>query len=171
MLYIAITTILAIILLLVAVYIKKRKAENGSNTAEEQNEVNPVEDNIQKLFELNLDLRLINPDTEILQVAEEVIDKTRILLPVLNEKDKFSELTVTVNRIPTRYLPELIRPYIAVSEGEREALKTDIVKNLKTLSKELDKIQEALDKGEKSEYKRMSLLIDSLFNKTEEGGL
>ena len=149
-------------------YSGQKKKEKEVPVSQEKT-LDPIEDSIQKLFDLNLRLRLVNPSKELIESFENVVDKTRHLLPILNEKDKFSELTVTVNRIPVKYLPSLIEPYIAVSSKERDSMEADISANLNTLSSELDRIQEALDNGEKDSYQRMSVLIDNLFNEANMG--
>jgi len=163
-----IVTLLAVVGIAL-VLLSGRKQKDESIKVNEEPTIDPVDDSISKLFNLNLRLRLVNPSEKLVQSFEEVVDKTRVLLPILNQKDKFSELTVTVNRIPTKYLPSLIEPYISVSERERESMEADIVANLNTLSEELDRIQEALDNGEKDSYQRMSVLIDNLFNEVNMG--
>jgi len=133
---------------------------------EEEPKIDPLAIYEDKLFNINYALRSTESvSKEVIEKTEKIIDKVLKLLPVLNTKDNYSELTVTVNRIPLKYLPSLIDPYLNLSEEERVSIESKLLKNLQDLNRELDTIQEAVDQGHKDTYQRMSILIDNLFEK------
>jgi len=155
-------------------YLKRKENEKESELTSEKKPKDKkeevVDELVDKLFEINLKLRLTpNVSEEIVERTEKVIDMVKDLLPVVNSKEHVSELTVTVNRIPLKYLPSILNPYIQISDSERSNLEAKILDNLKALQTELEKIRTAIDQGHKDDYQRMSTLIDNLFNENNNG--
>jgi Na+-transporting methylmalonyl-CoA/oxaloacetate decarboxylase gamma subunit len=126
---------------------------------------------INQLFALNFTIRRAGLNPEFILAVENVIDKTKNLIPILNREENFSDLTVTVNRIPGRYLSSIIDTYLELSADSRKDIEAKMLKNLSSLDSELDRIQEAVDNGQKDKYQRMSVLIDKMFEENEVGGI
>jgi len=122
-----------------------------------------------QLFNINYAIRVKPLSTNILVAAESVIDKVRDLLEIVNREGNFSELTVTVNRIPVKYLPSIIDPLLEMTPEKRLEVETSVIGNLEAIDIELINIRTALDNNEQGKYQRMSTLIDTLFEQNNVG--
>jgi hypothetical protein len=108
---------IAILIAIVAVFIfYKMKAEKpGAEPVDESVGSDPVED----LLSLNLDVRKSSMPANLVEMTEELIDLIVDLLPLVREQASASgELTWTVNRISSEYLPnKCVYPFIKLDKN------------------------------------------------------
>lgn len=169
------TAILLVMLVLVGVggyFVFKNKFKTNQSIAGEMNsnpikEENKTEEVYRGLLNINVKVREEGLSELVLNKTENIIDIIMNIVEELNKKENFSELTVTVNRMHTKYLPSLLNPYIQLDKKGRKGYEETIVNKLWKIEEELLVIKEAVDSKNFGEFEKMSRFIDAMFTKTE----
>lgn len=164
----AILIIVLIGIIAAAFYIKKNKStsdsDNNSDDASTTNQPDPLQD----LVALNLQIRKSAISEALTKECEAVIDQLVDLIPAINEASTpGSEITWTVNRIATEYLPnKCILPYLSLnaeSRQDEEKIAT-MRSNLASLSTELKDVESMLTRRNESEFNAKATFLKHRFN-------
>lgn len=160
----------AVALLVVGVvlfFILKKKEDNSSAESSK----NPVEqDPIDDLLLLNLEMRKSYMPPEWVGVTEEVIDLLVELMPLVKEQESASgELSWTVNRIATEYLPnKCVRPFIKldeVSQNDRANI-SSYSDSIGTLKVELLSVKEMVSSRDVRQFNAKAKFLKNRFDNT-----
>jgi heme/copper-type cytochrome/quinol oxidase subunit 2 len=158
-------TIITIIILLVIFYIIYKKMTNKSDTQTEQSTQETKQNTpIDVLLDLNILIRIRLKHMEHIVYIETIIDKLKSIIPILNEEYKSHELTWSVNKMATDYLPKLIYPYSKLSE-EQQIVKEDVLlKSLKNIEEQLDETIEMVNAKDETQFDKKAKFIDHRFS-------
>lgn len=118
---------------------------------------------IEKLLELNLEIRKGIFDTELIEKIESIIDKLRDILPVLNEKYRASELTWVANKMASNYLQKVIHPFIDFKKSEQSENKSSLMESLSQIEKELDETIALVNENKESDFDTKAKFIKTRF--------
>jgi len=126
-------------------------------------EVSPWVATLERLVELNLVIREADLSPAVVAQIEGTIDVLRSLVPQLNTEHTGSELTWTVNRMATDYLPRILEPYAKLSGSERQKNESELVKSLSGLEGELQNIQNLVRQAMEGEFKNRAAFLRARF--------
>ena len=115
------------------------------------------------LLRLNIHLREQAPPRRVIGRVESLIDKLRELLEDLNQRHPDHELTWTVNQMARRYLPKVVKPYLALSRGDRESTRGELLRSLDGLEAELDNVAELVRGDKMGDFKAKAAFLRARF--------
>ena len=155
MFYIIVLIILAVI---VYFYIKKKKTKPQDTP--KTNEPNSID----ILLDINILIRLNFQNEEITTKVEVIIDKLRNIIPILNKEYKSSELNWVVNKMASKYLPNVLYPYSKLSEEQQIVKEDALLESLNSIHTELDEIISMLNKKDESKFDSKAKFINHRFS-------
>ena len=149
----------------IAVYRSRAGREAASDTGAA--EVAPAEDawleHMGALLRLNASLReRVVPEAVTLKI-ERIIDELREVVPELNDEYAGSELTWTVNRMASDYLPRVVSPYLELTPGARGSHEVELLASLEGLEAELSNIHALVRQHEEGEFKAKAAFLRARF--------
>ena len=115
------------------------------------------------LVALNLQIRENAFPADVVAKLESNIDALRDVIPELNDDHVGSELTWTVNRMATDYLPRIVVPYAKLSPPGREEHREEFLRSLEGLEGELANIRELLRNARVGEFKTKAAFLRARF--------
>ncbi len=118
---------------------------------------------LQSLVALDIQIRESGLPPDVTAKLEESIDVMRRILPELNDEHVGSELTWTVNRMATDYLPRVVTPYVKLSPPGREEHREELLGSLEGLESELENIRELLRGSKVGEFKTKAAFLRARF--------
>lgn len=116
------------------------------------------------LVALNLELRKAGVDLTLTKQCEVVIDKLINLMPKVKAADTADgELSWTVNRIATDYLPnKCVKPFLKVGDSSPDAVAT-FRDSLTVLSDELDDVGSTISRRDEQAFNRKAQFLKHRF--------
>ena len=159
---------IAILIAIVAVFIfYKMKAEKpGAEPVDESVGSDPVED----LLSLNLDVRKSSMPANLVEMTEELIDLIVDLLPLVREQASASgELTWTVNRISSEYLPnKCVNPFIKLDKKLQNdaAIVSSYKDNIDALKDELVAVKAMVVNRDIQQFNAKAKFLKNRFDNT-----
>ncbi len=118
---------------------------------------------LQGLVRLNIDVREHGLPAATTEKLEQTIDVLRRLIPELNDNYVGSELTWTVNRMATNYLPRIVTPYVALAPPARTEHEAELLKSLVGLESELANIAGLVRDAKVGEFKTKAAFLRARF--------
>jgi hypothetical protein len=166
---------IAVILFLLAVVIfgfwwfKRSKSitKDANQVSQDEQPAKDDEIAISSLLDINLTLRKNRPPVPLLEKYEELIDQLIEILPVINNEYPDGDLTWSVNRIATKYLPEKsVLPYLGLDlekRKDREVIEKTI-EGIDLMMNELKEIFDLLSKRKTSEFSSKAKFLKQRFD-------
>ena len=124
---------------------------------------------LQSLVALDVQIRESGLPQDVTAKLEESIDVLRRILPELNDDHAGSELTWTVNRMATDYLPRILTPYVKLSPPAREEHREELLRSLEGLESELENIGDLVRSAKVGEFKTKAAFLRARFLDTDLG--
>jgi|GEM_PF-2157033 len=112
---------------------------------------------------LNIQIREEGLQADVLARVEGIIDKLRALLPEINERYPSHELTWTLNQMAKEYLQKALRPYMALSPGDREDRRAELLKSLDGVEAEVDNVAELVRGDKMGDFKAKAAFLRARF--------
>lgn len=167
---VGVVVIAAVVAAIVAIFVHRSL---GSADAPEPEPVADPADvwigHLQSLVALNIQIREGGLPADVTSKLEENIDALRRLIPELNDAHPGSELTWTVNRMATDYLPRIVTPYVALSPPVREEHRAEFLRSLQGLESELENIGELVRNAKVGEFQSKAAFLRARFLDTDLG--
>jgi hypothetical protein len=120
-------------------------------------------EHLRSLLRLNATLRERVVPAAVTAKIEAIVDELREVLPELNDEYAGSELTWTVNRMASDYLPRVVDPYLELSPGARGEHEAELLASLTGLETELTNIHGLVRKHEEGEFKAKAAFLRARF--------
>lgn len=118
---------------------------------------------LRSLVRMNIQIRENALPAEVVEKLEHAIDSLRALIPELNDEYLGSELTWTVNRMATDYLPRILSPYVALAPAGRVEHQAELFKSLAGLETELSNIGDLVRNAKVGEFKTKAAFLRARF--------
>lgn len=118
---------------------------------------------LDRLVKLNIAIREHALSTDVVAKLEETIDDLRALLPELNDAHAGGELTWTINRMASDYLPRVVDPYVKLGAEAREQNRAELVGSLQGLEHELATIRELVRDRKTGEFQTKAAFLRARF--------
>ena len=155
--YLYVAIIILIVIVLYIIFFTKAKEP----IIEEEVEVE--DDAIKKLLRLNILVRKNTFESDLRDLIEQLIDDLRRITPAINERFKGSEMSWVINKMSDKYLPELVTPYLALSQDAQDKQKEKFVESLSSIDKELKEVEAMLNSSDKSDFESKARFIKHRF--------
>jgi len=150
--------LLIIFSILILFYFRNKKTTKDKSI---KKEIDPI----QKLLVLNINVRKKIVSKSLIMDIERIIDKLRMVIPILNENYQVNELTWVTNKIATDYLQKVLNPYMNFQAQTQKEKLDDLLSSLTQIEKELDETIELVKQNETSQFDIKAKFIKSRFNK------
>jgi len=118
---------------------------------------------LESLVDLDVRIREEGLPADVIAKLEESIDALRQVIPELNDDHPGSELTWTVNRMASDYLPRVVTPYVALSAPVREEHRDEFLRSLAGLEAELANIGELLRSAKVGDFQSKAAFLRARF--------
>lgn len=118
---------------------------------------------LDRLVALNVQIREGAMPEDVVAKLEQSIDVLRRVVPELNDAHPGSELTWTVNRMATDYLPRIVTPYVALAPPVREEHREEFLRSLEGLESELENIAELLRSAKVGDFQTKAAFLRARF--------
>jgi hypothetical protein len=167
----AVVVVSAVVAAVVAIFVHRKLGE-ASSSEPAAVQADPADEwigRLQRLADLNLQIREHALSDEVVAKLEHTIDVLRELIPQLNEEHLGSELTWTVNRMASDYLSRILVPYIALGSGQRPEHRDELLRSLAGLEAELENIRELLRNAQVGEFKTKAAFLRARFLEADPG--
>lgn len=115
------------------------------------------------LVDLRLKVALLPLSENATKLLDEIIDHLWILLPIFKAQFMKNELTFVVEQIATRYVPDLIRPYLAMDEATRTAKAAELEKGLASVATELTSVRTLAQSRQANEFETQAKFLRMKF--------
>lgn len=169
----AILIIILIGIIAAVFFINKNKSATDADVTSDDISSTEQPEPLEDLVLLNLKVRKAGIDPGLTQQCEAVIDQLVNLIPSVNAAaTPGSELTWTVNRIATEYLPnKCVMPYLTLSKDAQQSEQniTMMQNSLASLSKELTDVEALLASKDDREFNAKATFLKHRFNNNENG--
>jgi LPXTG-motif cell wall-anchored protein len=150
----------AIVLIAIGFFFLKKKKEEEPREVKE--EVSNVEKYEEELLGLNIIVRENINSKPLITSFEEVIDMVREILEPANNKDKFSDETILVNRMSGSYIPKILEGYFTLGNKEESEKRTlELLEKTKEL---LVSVKDSFEKDNKEGFERNARILDSILD-------
>lgn len=149
----------------VAIFVHRQLAEDAASPDEPPapSTTDAWIEHLGSLVDLNLQVRENAFPADVIEKLETNIDALRDVIPELNDDHLGSELTWTVNRMATDYLPRIVVPYAKLSPPGREEHREEFLRSLEGLEAELENIRELLRNAKVGEFKTKAAFLRARF--------
>ncbi len=160
-----VTLLSALVAAVVAIYVDRRMSRSGGAPGAEQPGEQPEDpatawvSHLRSLLDLNIRIRERGLWEEVTPKLEEIIDELREIVPQLNFDYVGSELTWTVNRMATDYLPRIVDPYLELSPGARTDNQQELLQSLAGLESELSNIADLVKNHREGDFKAKAAFL------------
>lgn len=165
-----VAVVAAAVAAVVAVWVHRsldgREAEAEEPASEPLPELAEWVGHLQSLAQLNASIREQALPAAVVDPLEENIDVLRRLVPELNAGYVGSELTWTVNRMASDYLPRVLTPYLRLAPPARAEHEAELLDSLRGLESELDAIDQMVRNQREGEFKSKAAFLRARFLET-----
>lgn len=103
---------------------------------------------ISNLTDLLLKMKLKKADQEVCNMVSDIVRKLMIVLPKAASGYPGSEMSWVTGRVADGYIPELVNPYVDLSQSGRSEKKEALIGTLKDIDGKLSEIDSSLDAGD-----------------------
>jgi hypothetical protein len=121
-----------------------------------------VDEVLNALLSFNIHLRDNPTSQKVVEYTEEVIDLVAELVERVNA-NQLSEMTPIVNRMPVRYLPALINPFILLSADEKAKNEELLISKLGKLKTELETVKTSIENKDTDAFDKQAEFISAMF--------
>lgn len=118
---------------------------------------------LERLVVLNIAIRENSLPSDVTAKLEETIDDLRAILPELNDAHPGGELTWTINRMASDYLPRIVDPFVKLGPSAREEHRSELLGSLQGLESELASIRELVRDQKTGEFKTKAAFLRARF--------
>ena len=108
---------------------------------------------------LNIQIREGALPAGVTEKLEHSIDVLRDVIPQLNDDYVGSELTWTINKMATDYLPRIVAPFVALGPAARQEHEAELLKSLQGFEAELENIVSLLRDAKVGEFKTKAAFL------------
>lgn len=144
---------------LILEYLKNRTNKESSSHKETSMEVNPVQelqDTLYGLANLNLEVRKASLPGDLLDRVEKLIDRLRVVIPLMYEEFVSFQLTWETKRIAVEYLPQICRRFAQLSSSQREERRSGFEEGLANIEAALSRIETMATQKNTQEFDSMA---------------
>jgi hypothetical protein len=162
----AVVIVAAVVAAVVAILVHRSLGAADAAKTEPEAAEDPADvwiGHLQSLVALNIQAREAGLPEDVMAKVEENIDDLRQVIPELNDDHAGSELTWTVNRMATDYLPRIVTPYVALAAGVRDEHRPEFLRSLEGLEKELANIVDLLRNAKVGEFQAKAAFLRARF--------
>lgn len=117
------------------------------------------------LLNLNIRIREQALPADVLSRVEGIMDKLRGLLEEINERHPDQELTWTLNQMAGKYLPKVMKPYLALSTSDRDRSSAELLRSLDGLEAEIDNVADLVQGDKMGDFKAKAAFLRARFVK------
>ena len=162
--------IIGVVILIMALFLFYFYGYRKSNDPQVDDEVvEPQKDSIdaklQSLLNFNIVLRDEGLSDDVTTKTEMVIDLVRDLIEPVN-LNHISEMTPIVNRLASHYLPNLIVPFVKLSDTDKVSATQIILEKLDNITVTLLEVRESLDNNNNMAFTKQAEVISAMFNES-----
>jgi hypothetical protein len=149
----------------VAILVHRSLSANDTSgeTVEAADETDAWIEHLRALVRLNIQIREGGLSGDIAGKLEHSIDVLRELIPQLNDEHVGSELTWTINKMATDYLPRIVTPFVSLDAAARQEHEAELLKSLQGLDAELENIVGLLRDAKVGEFKTKAAFLRARF--------
>ena len=137
--------------------------DTSEETSEAPDETEAWIAHLQDLVRLNIQIREGALSREVTEKLEHSIDVLREVIPQLNDEHIGSELTWTVNKMATDYLPRIVAPFVSLGAAARQEHEPELLKSLQGFEAELENIVSLLRDAKVGEFKTKAAFLRARF--------
>ena len=161
-------TLLALAAWLAVAVVARRRAGSGAGASGPSAPAPAAKDPdwaepLRALLAVNVTLREHDLPANVVETVERNVDVLRKLVPDLNDRHPSSELTWTVNRMATDYIPRLVRPYAGLGADQRAARESEFRESLSGLEAELENIRELVARADEGDFQAKAAFLRARF--------
>lgn len=156
----AVSAVIASLVTNAIIRYRERKSQPSASKPDPRSELIGMLDG---LVGLNIRIREEAVAEDVLARLEGIIDKLRGLLEDLNERHPGHDLTWTVNQMAKEYLRRVTNPYLALSSGDREGSRSEILRSLDGLESEVDNVTELVRNEKMGDFKAKAAFLRARF--------
>jgi len=121
------------------------------------------DDEIKKLLLLNIDIRKSSVDEDVKSIVETLIDDLRRITPAVLARQEGSEMAWVISRMSDKYLPELIKPFLLLSEEAQKNQKEKLIASIQNIDNEVKEVEAMLNSAENSDFESKARFIKHRF--------
>ncbi len=135
----------------------------AEETVEAPDETDAWIGHLQSLVRLNIQIREGGLPARVCERLEHSVDVLRDVIPQLNDDYVGSELTWTINKMATDYLPRIVTPFVALGPAARQEHEAELLKSLQGFDAELENIAGLLRDAKVGEFKTKAAFLRARF--------
>ena len=166
--------VVAVVVLAIVVFILVKRNQQQPTSGVEQSASEPEETRTEKrerelkerldaLLKLNIDIRTSGYSTSVLNAIENIINKLRNLLPVINEEYPHDEMTWDVNQTAEEYIQRAVSTYAKLNTEQRSGQEASFIETLSDVERAIDEVQSAVDSHNISQFKGKTKFLEARF--------
>ena len=137
--------------------------DSSEETAKAPDETEAWIEHLRALVRLNIQIREGGLPGDVTDKLEHSIDVLRELIPQLNDEHLGSELTWTINKMATDYLPRIVTPFVSLGPAARQEHEAELLKSLQGFEAELENIVGLLRDAKVGEFKTKAAFLRARF--------
>jgi hypothetical protein len=163
---VSVVIVAAAVAALIAVLVHRHLASTQPSEPASEPALDPTDawiGHLRRLVALNAAIREAGLPADVTSKLEQSIDALRQLVPELNDGYAGSELTWTVNRMASDYLPRIVTPYAALAPAARQEQRAELLRSLAGLEAELETIAELLRNAKVGEFQSKAAFLRARF--------